>query len=587
MQYASPKPFRWSKFLMSKAIATPNRICGALILLCLSQNISAASAAEPVALLLDGKPLPPLGKGACKSQEKVTISLNEKILKDHDDFRAHVVNGDKNDSKKIPCPDSISDSTKVETFTKNSASVPMQFLIGGDKSTPCTGDGSAGEKFLCIYPETSGATKLIAYARVPYDTQQAKIEDITEIVAANGEIEFKVEMKAASRVKEALICFGEYINEKTKEDLMKGDCPKPFTPLTKDVTKKIIIDGLTNRKAYIFKVKLIDPGDNTQAWSEPKIETPIPIALPLSTYDGEGGELMYSCQSSPSSGSLLFFITGALLLILSRRRKGALMKSSLLVLPLLCLLPAKHSHADLGQVNVGLLGSMYRPDLDSERTSSGDTIFPFYKCFFRKDIQQEEGPINPLMGVEVDVHLWDGFGSLQAGLGLGYTYASGKGLEVDDRDQPMCDKPIENYNLKLHIYQLRPQLTYIFDPYVDYFPLVPYVRGAFIVNGYSFQDRDHSAKEVITPSGKTIKANGFRFGYQGALGLMLRLDFLEPSAVRTARGSGFFNHVYLKGELSYTKIDTFGKPGFQFSPKDIMGSSLPLMWTFGLVFELP
>jgi len=64
------------------------------------------------------------------------------------------------------------------------------------------------------------------------------------------------------------------------------------------------------------------------------------------------------------------------------------------------------------------------------------------------------------------------------------------------------------------------------------------------------------------------------------------LDFLQPGAVRSARSGGYFDHVYLKSELSITKIDGFGTKGFQFSAQDVMGTALPLMWTFGLVFEL-
>jgi hypothetical protein len=228
---------------------------------------------------------------------------------------------------------------------------------------------------------------------------------------------------------------------------------------------------------------------------------------------------------------------------------------------------------------------MYRPALDSEKLSSGESIFPFYKNFFRRKTADKEGPINPLMGLEFDWHLWDDFGSLQLGVGLGYTFITGHALELDANNQPDDKKPISHAKVALHMYQIRPQLTYIFNPYVDYVPLVPYARAALIAHGYSFLELGKNVSET-NADGKVIKPNGIRFGYQAALGLMLRLDFLDRGAVRSARSGGLFDHIYLKSELSFTKIDGFGTKGFQFSPKDVMGTGLPLMWTFGLVFEL-
>lgn len=586
MRCASPKPFRWSKYLMSRAIVKLNKIFGAMVLLCFGQNILAV---EEIRLELKNKALVSLGKDACESTENVKIILGQNIIKDHDDFRAYVKAGDKKDPKINTCPETISDSTSdVETFTKNSASVPLIFLMGGKKRSACNSEeGSAGVRLLCIYPETSGSTKLVGFAYFSYDTTQAKIEGIEGEIAANNEIAFEIKYDAgpSNRVKQAWICYGEYDKAKNIEDTSKGECPEGFTSEYHNLPN-ILLTGLKNKKEYQIKVKLVDPGDSSQTWFKPFKLTPEPIALALPNYNGHGGDLMYSCQTSSPSSSVVLFLAFIVLMALSRIRKKAL-KSSLLVLPFLCMLPAKNTRADFGQISFGILGSPYRPDLDSEKTSSGENIYPFYKNFFRKDTNQEQGRLNPLMGLEVNMHLWDGFGSLQAGLGMAYTYVPGMGLAVDDNDKPLPDKPQENYKLGLHIYRLSPQITYIFNPYVRYFPIAPYVRGALIVNGYSFQDRGHSAKTVTTPGDINVKAHGIRFGYEGAFGLMLNLNFLEPSSVRSARASGFFDSVYLKAELSYTKINSFGKPGFNFSPKDIMGTSLPLMWTFGLVFDLP
>ena len=180
----------------------------------------------------------------------------------------------------------------------------------------------------------------------------------------------------------------------------------------------------------------------------------------------------------------------------------------------------------------------------------------------------------------------DKFGSLQLGIGLGYTWVNGKGLAYDSSGQPDVNQPLADAPLTLHMYLIRPQLTYLFDSFAHIVPFIPYVRGALIAHGYSFRSGNHQEPAVMH-GGLTQKPNGLRFGWLAAAGLMLRLDFLEPGAVRSARGAGFFDHVALKAELAYSKIDSFGRPGFNFSPKDVMGSKWPLLWTFGLVFDLP
>ncbi|USN51412.1 MAG: hypothetical protein H6731_03110 [Myxococcales bacterium] len=517
-----------------------------------------------------------IGRGSCgKTSKTAKLILPKDIVESYDDFRiVRREPGNKKDLDKIRCWPTITDNRDSTVHVDSDSLVfPEGFLLSDGQ---CKSKGTSGSNLLCVYPGTSGATDLIAQAHYAFETTVPSIDKIKNEAAANNEITFEVE--SSGKVDKVEICYGEKSSAQTLADLAnaKGNCPSNFTKVVV-VPPRIKIKNLKNKVEYVLKVRPLDHNATAYEWSKTYTFTPIPVLLPLNSYNGDGSQVSWSCQTSSSSSFSFLLLVG--LFFIGLRIKKFKKSSSVAILCLtFFLMPAKDSHARLGQFNIGLLGSMYRPDLDSEKNGK---IFPFYKSYFRKSSSDDDGPINPLLGFEADVHLFDNYGSLQLGLGVGYTFTQGQALEADVNDGADINKPVSSISATLHMYQFRPQLTYLMDYFKEYVPLVPYVRGALIAHGYSFTSNIDSSKKFATDP------HGFRFGYQGALGLMLMLDFLEPGAVRAARGSGTLDHVYLKGELSYTKIDTFGSKGFQFSAKDVMGTSLPLMWTFGLVFELP
>lgn len=541
---------------------------------------------DDIRLEIKGTARTEIGRSSCGKKEKTAkLILPTRITQNHTDLRiVRMAPTDKTKPQETKCPDNFPDGYSEQNnnmvFIEDIENPVFEegFLLSKGQ---CSNSAKPGSNLLCIYPDTAGKTEKLGQFRYTYETTVARISEIKDKAAANGIIEFTVETKG--KVEQVETCLSENTPGKNIEKIFtdaskadKFECNTPYTRY-KSTPPHVRINNLKNRVEYVLMVRPLEQGGSPGAWGEPFKLTPIPVEFPLGSYDGDGGDISWSCQTSSFSSWSFLVMIGALLLGLRFRRLAKISWTPMLV-ALIVLAPAQKSHADLGQVNIGLLGSMYRPDLDSEKEG---TIFPFYKSHFRKNTSDENGPIIPFLGFEVDVHLFDDFGSLQLGVGLGYGYATGQGLEIDANGRPDPDKPVSAVKTTLHIYQVRPQLTYLFDYVKDSFPFVPYVRGALIANGYSFTNSMEPNKSF------SHDPHGLRFGYQGALGLMFMLDFLEPGSVRSARGSGTLNHVYLKGELSYTKIDTFGSKGFQFSPKDVMGSSLPLMWTFGLVFELP
>lgn len=530
-----------------------------IALLAVISGFAADSEPEIATLKLDGQPITNFSLG---DQDKdLEIIFSSALSNSNNDFRFTTALV-KNKESKNKCRKTISDNSRSTSLAPgNKIKVKNLFTKAAKKK-----GGVEQNRVLCIYSggDEDGEGELVAHALYSISTKVPKIDSIKDLVAINSYIKFSVDYSNVKKTPKVEVCY------RSTDGLIEGiegeDCPTGFKSTT-EKSLPITINGLKNHSRYIFKLRLLD-GNNKSEWSEPEYATPVPAAFPLEVYDGEGGELAWSCSNS--NGTSLLAALALMMVWFFYRRKLNNKATYLLLLISVSLLNPDQLNAEDGSLNIGIVGSIYQPDLDSERGSSNKLISPFYKNFFNS-------PTLPLLGLELDWHLYDGFGSLQLGFGLSYTMAKGRALALDSDDEVDSSNPIKNAIASLHMYQLRPQLTYIFNPYKEHFPLFPYVRTALVAHGYSFTGNDKPK----------IKPNGFRFGYQVSLGLMLMLDFLEPSAITEASGQGLFNHVYLKSEISYTQIDSFGQKGLQFSAKDIMGSDLPLMWSFGLIFELP
>ncbi len=347
----------------------------------ISHSLGAAekSGTSDAALKMNGKTFTDIGRGACEDQKdaKVEIVLNDNILKSYDDFLYLLRPGNKSDTANPTCASKLAaNQSKAKSFTAQDPSIKQKDLTTEGQ---CLKDGSRAKNILCIYSNTGDEGELVASALFTIDTEVSKIDAVPEEsqTAANKAVQFTVTF--TGKPKEFETC---YAKKDTATDFdSPGDCKHSFH---KQGLPKISIKGLENDVEYIFKVRTIDQSGSAGPWSPSFKLKPIPVIFPLSMYEGEGGELSWSCQSS--SPLSLGFVLMVLVLMFSLRLRY-LAKSSLLSLMLVIffLIPAEKSHARLGQFSIGLLGSMYRPDLDSEKLSDGSNIFPFYKSFFRKE----------------------------------------------------------------------------------------------------------------------------------------------------------------------------------------------------------
>lgn len=384
------------------------------------------------------------------------------------------------------------------------------------------------------------------------------------INSGNGRIGFDLLVEGTNNT--ASLTYEVCLNkDKSKLDAMSdtatcdGDLKKDFT------STRISIAGLDNGNTYYFRAK-VSGSSSLNKWSEIGQAEPVETFGFARTYDGAENPVSWGCaQGSADSNSWVIFAGLALALIIIRRK----LKGSSALFGLLVIFAASDSlMAHPGQMNFGIIGSVYEPNLNGSTKDDGSNAFPFYKCMF-------ENKMLPLMGIELDWHLLDKFGSLQLGFGTSYTYGSGKALKAKTAD---CQRSGDDVGM--HLLQIRPQLTYMLDRWVDTVPLVPYLRAAIVSQGYVFTYQDGWDKEKDS----SAKPNGIIFGYELGAGLMLSLNWTEPSVARNAKANDVYNRVYLKTEVAYAPLNNFHSKGLEFS-SNWPAKGFPLLLKFGIVFE--
>ena len=346
--------------------------------------------------------------------------------------------------------------------------------------------------------------------------------------------------------------------------------------------------AVENGRTAEFRVVAIDDFDNE---SDPTLwqqGTPEADVSALALYDGETNDL--SCDLSGCTDADAALPLGAALLWWRRRRPSSSKRRlppALLTLALL--LGATSADAQsrpddpeskrfwngLGRTTVSMSLNTYKPNLDSGST------FPVYECFF-------DDATLPQISGNGDLHLWDGFGTLQMSLGFDITQANGFAQPLDAVTSKTCQRPTTT-TVQTTFVSVRPGLTYRFDPFLDWFgiPLVPYGRVGLVGIGYLFSKGGEVAgTEQHNPIGA-------RLGAEAALGLMLALDFLDgvdpftPDSTRRARANGIFDHTFIFVEGAAMDVTTFGQPGFDLSPRDdFLSSGLPASFKVGLAVEL-
>ncbi len=186
--------------------------------------------------------------------------------------------------------------------------------------------------------------------------------------------------------------------------------------------------------------------------------------------------------------------------------------------------------ADQGAPSVPYIG------LDNQ-THSGP---PFYAVY---------GPHHRLLSdLELDLDLWQGFGSVSVGLAVGYSEfyghsfiqepcPAGSGLSGTCYAQ-------QGVNSSFHLVPIRALATYRFDYFVPkHFPVVPFVRVG--LDWVVYWNALGSGQVSYENGGNSDNAIGLVTGVEGSAGLMLLLDDIDGDVSRDALHDLGISHTYV------------------------------------------
>jgi len=202
------------------------------------------------------------------------------------------------------------------------------------------------------------------------------------------------------------------------------------------------------------------------------------------------------------------------------------------------------------------LGS-YRPNIDAEFNGSAT---PYADLFGQGGAMMYQ--------VEMARALASGYGTLELGVGVGYTSKSAKGF-VQGTTARSGD------TTSLRILPLTLALTYRLDLFASRFPLVPYARVA--LERYQWWVTSGGGGTSSGLPGKN-SGTGATNGWSGALGLAFLLDFLDPTLAREMDRDIGINNTYLFVQAGRAKVDDFGGKSWDLSPDK------SVTWSGGLLF---
>jgi hypothetical protein len=200
----------------------------------------------------------------------------------------------------------------------------------------------------------------------------------------------------------------------------------------------------------------------------------------------------------------------------------------------------------------------YRPDVDGEFNGARD---PYQQYF---------GSGHDLLTrIELDYQFWHRFGSIAAGLGVGYFSVTG--------DAPIANDlgVISGDTSQLKVIPFSLSAIYRFDYFLETrgFPLVPF--GKLGLDYAYWQITDGNGN--IATDGMGGHARGGTMGWHVAGGLALVLDCLDPDASHDFDQDLGVNHTAITFELFHSDISGLGQ-----SNRLHLGDT---DWTLGLLLE--
>ncbi len=200
----------------------------------------------------------------------------------------------------------------------------------------------------------------------------------------------------------------------------------------------------------------------------------------------------------------------------------------------------------------------YRPDIDGEFNGARSPYNDYY------------GPSQHLLTrAEFDYQFFRRYGSLSAGIGVGYFSVTGTAPVANGTGLPSGDTS------ELKVIPFSLSAVYRFDYFLEErgFPLVPF--GKLGLDWAYWQITDGNGN--IAEAGSGGHGRGGTFGWHVAGGMALVLDFLDPDASHDFDQDLGVNHTAITFEFYHADISGLGQPN-----RLHVGDT---NWTLGLLLE--
>ena len=187
----------------------------------------------------------------------------------------------------------------------------------------------------------------------------------------------------------------------------------------------------------------------------------------------------------------------------------------------------------------GVQAGSYIPNIDSQFESSQGSVKPPYEEAFG-------GDPSLVLRLELQRNLTAPFGTIGIGTSVGYWCKEGKAIAPTGSDA--------SDTTELVIYPMQLEASYRLDRWVEYFPLVPMVRGG--LSYYYWRIFDGADDLASFSTGE--EAQGGTLGWHVALGVHILLDaFDQEAAISFERDAGLIN-TYFTIEYQISRVDDFG-----------------------------
>ena len=203
--------------------------------------------------------------------------------------------------------------------------------------------------------------------------------------------------------------------------------------------------------------------------------------------------------------------------------------------------------------HVGLRLGPYIPDVDGQIAAKPGVPGPYEQMF---------GGYHILTMLDVDYIVWKGAGQLGIGGSAGYWQKTARPFTLGaNLDSPNPERQPGNKNA-FRLIPLELSATYRMTMLDDNYgiPVVPFIRGGLAYYIWWITTPNGHYARFCTDNNSTMcgeKALGASLGLQGAIGLSIRAERIDPSAAMSMQNSGI-QHAGIYAELSLAKVDGFG-----------------------------